>query len=128
LRDHDVRIRIKEGHDLGQVELVRNDSYPVFAIEFTNEHPIPLFWVVGDEFNERTAAGIVRPDLVAADCCVITEPTIPVDWITVAHVYGPGWRLITGPKAFTERGFLERLLDGDPAAATAFKHAVETAG
>jgi hypothetical protein len=123
-----VRISIKDRQGLGVVELAENETYSVFAIEFTNEHPIPLFWVVGDEFNERTAAGIVRPDLVAADCCVITEPAIPVDWITVAHMYGSGWRLITGPKAFTERGFLERLLDGDPAAATAFKQALETVG
>ena len=122
-----MKIRYRSAADAPE-DLKRPEGYVVLALEVTSEALSSMFWVVGDAFNQRLTAGIIRPDLVPSDASEIIDESIPNDWRTVAHRYGDQWRVITSSAGLTGRGFLEGLLEGDEEAAKEFLDALAASG
>lgn len=121
-----MRVKLKPGDPQNSwTDLHNAAGYYVLAIECTSETPEAMFWVAGDDYADRFAAGISRPDLIPGSICEIVDSKIPDVWITRAHVYPAGWRLITSYEIATQRGFLEKLTDCDPTASKAFHELVE---
>ena len=99
-------------------------SYSVYAVEFVSGCPHAIFWVVGEQFSQRCADGIVRPDMLTANQCKIVDSAVPKHWLLAITQFGKDTRTILGPPSFLERGFFERLTDNDADATKTFLKAL----
>lgn len=99
--------------------LAAERTYEACALAF-HDSGQGYFWLIGEAFNERKAAGCVYPDLVPFEKCEIVDGSIPPTW-TTRLVHAPGGAIVLmGPSAFIAPGFHEKLTDGDPTAVRVF--------
>ena len=94
--------------------LLAGKQYEVIAVEFSTNAPHAIFWVLGENFEERKSDGLIYPDSVDANDCEVIESSMPRHWHLAINHYQPAQtRTIVGPLVLCKKGFLEQLVDGN---------------
>ena len=94
--------------------LIAGKQYEVIAAEFFTNAPHAIFWVLGENFEERKNDGLIYPDSVVATDCDVVESSLPADWHLAINHYQPAQtRTFVGPSVLCKKAFLEQLVDGN---------------
>lgn len=103
-----------EGVSFPGPDLIAGKQYEVIAAKFFTNAPHAIFWVLGENFEERKNDGLIYPDSVAATDCDVVESSLPADWHLAINHYQPAQtRTIAGPLVLCKKAFLEQLVDGN---------------
>lgn len=90
------------------------EKYLVLAIEYPSDASHAQFWVLGERSIQLRNNGIFFPDIINANECEISDPTIPINWRIGVFHYKSGTRTIIGPPEVITVNFLERLSNSEP--------------